>query len=61
MITWISSNIGTIIVAAILIAIVVAIIRSTIKDRRSGKTSCGCGCANCAMAGQCHKANSDSD
>ena len=59
MLTWISSNIGTIIVAAILIVVVIAIIRSTIKDKLNGNSSCGCSCAHCAMANQCHKTNSD--
>ena len=25
-----------------------------IKDKKAGKSSCGCNCANCAMAGKCH-------
>jgi hypothetical protein len=25
-----------------------------IRDKKAGKSSCGCGCANCAMAGKCH-------
>jgi hypothetical protein len=23
--------------------------------KKKGKTTCGCGCANCAMNGTCHK------
>ncbi len=40
---------GTILVLAILIAIVAGIIRSMIRDRKHGCSSCGAGCANCAM------------
>lgn len=28
---------------------------SLIRDKKRGKTSCGCGCSNCAMNGECHK------
>ena len=38
---------GTILVLAILIAIVAGIIRSMIRDRKHGCSSCGAGCANC--------------
>jgi len=55
MLSWITANIGTIIVAAILIAVVVAIIRSAIKKSRNGETTCSCGCKNCAMSEICHK------
>ena len=55
--SWIISNIGTIIVALALIAIVAAIILSVRKDKKAGKScSCGCGCSSCAMKGHCHSA-----
>ena len=38
-----------------LIVIVALIIVSMVKDKRSGKSTCGHGCQNCAMHGQCHK------
>ncbi|MDY3304660.1 MAG: FeoB-associated Cys-rich membrane protein [Clostridia bacterium] len=47
-------NIGTIIVLAALVLVVVLIIRHMKKDKTAGKTSCGCGCTNCAMRGSCH-------
>ncbi|MDE7098187.1 MAG: FeoB-associated Cys-rich membrane protein [Ruminococcus sp.] len=46
---------GTFIVAAVLVAIIVLIIVKFIRDKKQGKTSCGCGCANCAMKDKCHK------
>lgn len=55
MLLWLQQNIGTIIVCIILIAIIGLIVAKIIKDKRKGKSSCGCGCANCAMRGQCHK------
>lgn len=51
---WLINNIGTIIVLAVLTAIVVLIILHIKKDKAAGKSSCGCGCANCAMRGKCH-------
>ena len=40
-------NIATIIVLMILIAIVALIIGKMIKDKRAGKSSCGCNCGHC--------------
>ena len=53
--TWMITNLGTIIVALTLIAIVAVIIFRIAKNKKAGKSSCGCGCENCAMRGQCHK------
>ena len=57
MITWITNNIGTIIVCAVLIAIVAAIIVSMVRKKKAGKSViCSCGnCRNCAMSGTCHR------
>lgn len=55
MFAWISENIGTIFICLVLIVIVAAIIRSLIRDKKRGKSSCGAGCAHCAMSGSCHK------
>ena len=61
MLIWIRANIGSIVVAAILLVIVALIIRRLILDRKAGKHICGgscgsCGgsCAGCPMHGQCH-------
>lgn len=48
-------NIATIIVLAVLIAVVALIIKKLVNDKRMGKSSCGSGCAHCAMHGKCHK------
>ena len=52
---WLSSNLGTIIVSLILVGIVAAIIVNMVKKKKAGRSSCGCGCENCAMKGACHK------
>lgn len=53
--TWLMANIGTIVVAVILAIVVAAVIAKMIKNKKQGKSSCGCGCENCAMKGECHK------
>jgi len=55
MINFLTQNLGTIIVCGILLFIVYAIIAQQIKNKRNGKTSCGCGCSSCAMSDICHK------
>ena len=54
--TWLVSNLGTLIVLIIVAAVVAAVFLSMIKDKKSGKGGCGCGCENCALHAQCHKA-----
>ena len=55
MLAWLSENIATIIICGVLIAVVAAIIVSMIKNKKKGRSSCGCGCAQCPMSGSCHK------
>lgn len=54
MLTWFSQNIATIILCAVLIAVVAAIIIHMIKNKKKGKSACGCGCADCPMRSACH-------
>ena len=54
MLAWLTENMATIIICALLIAVVTAIIVSIVKNKKKGKSSCGCGCANCPMSGSCH-------
>ncbi|MGN1190461.1 MAG: FeoB-associated Cys-rich membrane protein [Candidatus Ornithospirochaeta sp.] len=54
MLNWLKVNIGAIIVCAILILIVAGVIISMIRDKKKGKSSCGCGCSGCPMSGSCH-------
>ena len=55
MFDWIAQNLGTLLISAVLIAIVTSIIISLIRQKKCGKSSCGCNCAHCALHGQCHK------
>lgn len=48
-------NIGTIAVFLILALIVFLIVRYMKKEKAAGRSSCGAGCAGCAMRGKCHE------
>ena len=50
---WLTDNLGTIVISLILLAVVAAIVFSMIRDKKKGKSSCGCDCAHCGCA--CHK------
>ncbi|MBR2294458.1 MAG: FeoB-associated Cys-rich membrane protein [Clostridiales bacterium] len=51
---WITDNIGNIVVIGIVVVIVALALMSIIRDRKSGKNSCGCNCAGCALKDSCH-------
>ena len=54
MLKFLQQNWGTIVVVAVLAAIVAAIIVCRIRARKQGKSTCGCGCEQCAMSEICH-------
>lgn len=56
MLAWLSNNIATVIISLVLAVIVALIIFSLAKNKKKGKSSCGCNCAHCAMSGSCHGA-----
>ena len=43
MLNWIAENLATILICAILILIVFLIIRYLLRQKKAGKSSCGCG------------------
>ena len=55
MLEFLIANIGTIIVFVVLAIIVGTIIYKMYRDKKQGKSSCGCNCASCPMANECHK------
>ena len=59
MIRFLAENIGTVIVAALLLAVVFFAVRSIIVSRKKGKCTCGCDCGSCAMSGTCHEKPKD--
>lgn len=54
MLDWLIANLGSIIIALVLAVIIALIIIKMLKDKKNGKTSCGCGCSGCAMKDSCH-------
>ncbi len=46
---------ATIIVIAVVVLLVVLAVLHMVRDKKKGKTSCGCNCQDCAMRGECHK------
>lgn len=51
MFAWLSHNIATIAVCLILAAIAALIIVKMVRDRKNGKSSCGCDCGSCRGCG----------
>ena len=51
MLNWITANLSTIVISAILLAIVTSISLHLIRQKKQGRSSCGCNCAHCAMHG----------
>ena len=54
MLEWLSNNLSTIVITLVLIVICGAIIRSMIRDKKSGKSSCGGNCGSCGGCSACH-------
>ncbi len=51
---WILENLSTIIVLIVVVAILSLIVVKMIKDKKQGKSSCGCNCSSCPMGGSCN-------
>lgn len=54
MLKFLSQNIATIVVALILASIVTLIVIKMHKDKKAGKSACGCKCTGCANSSVCH-------
>ena len=44
MLTWLSANLATILISAVLLAVVISIIRYLIRQKKQGKSTCGGSC-----------------
>lgn len=47
MLSWITANLATILISFLLIVVVGIIIVKMVKDKKQGKSSCGCDCGSC--------------
>lgn len=54
MLQFLSENIATIIVGAIVLALVAIVVWKMASDKKKGKSSCGAGCVQCPNAAYCH-------
>lgn len=57
MIDWLAANWVNILVIALVAVAVFFAARSLINDKKAGKSSCGCNCSHCTLAGKCHSQN----
>lgn len=53
--SFITENLGTIVVGAVVAIIFFTIVLKGIKNKKDGKHSCSCGCEGCGMSDVCHK------
>ncbi len=51
----IKTFLGTGVVLLVISAAVFLIVVRMLKNKKAGKTSCSCGCKNCAMSDICHR------
>ena len=56
MLTWLSNNLINILIIAVIVLVVGWIIRGMIRDKKAGKSCCGC---NCAACGACSRGASE--
>ena len=56
MLEWLYANLANILILMLVGALIALAVISMIRDKKAGKSSCGCNCAKCAMAGKCHSA-----
>ncbi len=54
MLNWLSAYYPTIIILLVLVGILTAIVMNMIKNKKAGKSSCGCGCKGCANSSFCN-------
>ena len=58
MLAWFSANLINIVLIAAIVLIVGLLILVMVRDKRAGKSACGCSCAscggNCAGCSACH-------
>ena len=53
MLTWLSANLINIALILVIALVVGLLLRSMIRDKKAGKSSCGGNCADCGACGGC--------
>lgn len=54
MFAWLAAHVVDILLVLAVAVIVALIVRRSVKNKKAGKHSCGCDCANCSLNGACH-------
>lgn len=55
MIGFIVDNLATILLSAVIFGLFIGIIVKLVRDRRKGKSSCGCDCGHCSLSDCRHR------
>lgn len=55
MLQWLNANWASLIVGIVLLAAIAGIVVKLVRDKRNGKSGCGCNCAGCPGAALCHR------
>ncbi len=55
MLTWMHANFATLVISLAMLLLIAAALRSVIRDKKRGRSSCGScgGCAGCAGCAAC--------
>ena len=53
MLAWLWANLINIVLIAVIVLITGMLIRSMIRDKKAGKSSCGGNCASCGVCSGC--------
>ena len=54
MLSWLTENLGSLIIGLVLLAIVAAIVAGRVRKCKMSSGGCSCGCSGCPMSGSCH-------
>ena len=53
MLAWLSANLINVALVAVIALAAGLIVRGMIRDKKAGKSSCGCNCASCGACSEC--------
>ncbi len=61
MVAWLAAHVVDILLILAVAVVVALIVRRSVKNKKAGKHTCGCDCANCSLHGACHGNNQPTD
>lgn len=60
MLLFLQENGGSIVIGVLLLSVIACVVWQLMRNRKQGKTSCGCDCSSCPSCGLCHDSNKSS-